>query len=145
MKVNQPVKKIERIKAMRKWRKQFEIPGLNIITVKKNYGNTYYLMGCGSQLQLYHVLKNLEAHSYKTYSTNLVKFLYKPVIEALVNSKDYKIAIYDKLKVTSTEMRITEAENYNKKRVKLVEFLFELEQYVSTKTLVEKFKEFLAQ
>jgi hypothetical protein len=102
-------------------------------------------MGCGSQLQLYHVLKNLEAHSYKTYSTNLVKFLYKPVIEALINSKDYKIAIYDKLKVTSTEMRITEAENYNKKRVKLVEFLFELEQYVSTKTLVEKFKEFLAQ
>ena len=100
-------------------------------------------MGLASHEHLYNVLTKLQAHSYKTYTSNLIKFLYKPVLEALINSKDYQIAIYEKLKVTSTELRIVELENANKKRGKFIEFLFELKEYVATKTIVEKFKEFL--
>ena len=106
MKLVQPDKKIERIKMMRKWRKKFEIEGLNVITIKKNYGYSYYLMGLASHEHLYNVLTKLQAHSYKTFTSNFIKFLYKPVIEALTNSKDYQIAIYEKLKITSTELRI---------------------------------------
>lgn len=38
---------------MKKWRKQYHISGLNIMCVKKNFGNVYYLIGCGSHFQIY--------------------------------------------------------------------------------------------
>jgi len=79
---------------MKKWKQQFQIPGLGVILVKKNYGNVYYLMGCTSQLQLYDILLNLKMHSYKKFTTSFVKFLYKPVFEALIESKDYQILIF---------------------------------------------------
>jgi hypothetical protein len=140
IKLTQPEKKIERMRVMKKWRKKFEIEGLNIITIAKNYGSVHYLMGLSSHEHLYNVFTSIQAHSYKTFSSNFIKFLYKPVFEALVNSKDYQIAIFEKLKVTATELRIVELENANKKRGKFVEFLFEIKEYAPTKTLVEKFK-----
>lgn len=77
-------------------------------------------MGLASHEHLYNVLTKLQVHSYKTYTSNFIKFLYKPVIEALVNSKDYQITVYDKLKITSTEIRIVEHENANKKKGKFI-------------------------
>ena len=106
MKVNLPEKKIIRIKTMKKWKKQFEIQGLNIFSVKRNFGITHYLIGYASQFQLYQVLTNLQTHSYKTFPTSFIKFLYKAPIEMLINCKEYQISIFDKLKITSTEFRI---------------------------------------
>jgi len=51
-------------------------------------------MGLASHEHLYNVLTKFQAHSYKTFTSNFIKFLYKPVIEVLICSKDYQIAIY---------------------------------------------------
>lgn len=91
---------------MKKWKKQFEIHALNIFTVKRNFGICYYLIGYATQFQLYQVLSNLQAHSYKTFPTNFIKFLYKAPIEMLINCEEYQITAFDKLKITSTEFRI---------------------------------------
>lgn len=108
MKLNLPEKKILRIKAMKKWKKQFEIHGLNIFNVKRNFGITHYLIGYATQFQLYQVLNNLQVHSYKTFPTSFIKFLYKAPIEMLIDSKEYQITAFEKLKITSTEFRIIE-------------------------------------
>lgn len=80
MKLNLPEKKILRIKTMKKWKKQFEIQGLNIFSIKRSFGISYYLIGYATQLQLYQVLSNLQTHSYKTFPTSFIKFLYKAPI-----------------------------------------------------------------
>ena len=106
IKLFQPDKKVDRIKAMNKWRRRFEIEGLNVITIKKNYGLAYYLMGLASHEHLYNVVTKLQGHFYKAFTSSFIKFLYKPVIEALINSRDYQIAVYEQLKIISTEIKI---------------------------------------
>ena len=87
---------------MKKWRKQYHIPGLNIMCVKKNFGNVYYLIGCGSHFQIYEVLKNLQTHTYKSYQSNLCKFIYKQIFTSLFESLSYQRDAFDKFKITSS-------------------------------------------
>lgn len=61
----------------------------------------------------------------------------------LINSKEYQISVFDKLKITSTEFKIIEIHNQNHKKGKFLEMFFELEKYAPTKELVSKYKEFL--
>ena len=102
MKVNQPEKKIDRIINMKKWRMQFNIQGLSIIKVNKNFGNIYYLVGFGSHQQIYSVLKNLQSHSYKSFVSTFLSNPYKSVLSLLTSLPCYQILSFSLLHITST-------------------------------------------
>jgi hypothetical protein len=102
MKVNQPEKKIERIRNMKKWRTQCKIQGLGIMRVKKNFGNIYYLLGFGSHEQIYSVLKNLQSHSYKSFPSTFLSTPYKPILSLLTSLPCYQILSFSLLNITSS-------------------------------------------
>jgi hypothetical protein len=98
-------RKIQRLLNMKKWRTQSHIPGLNLIKVSKDMGRYYYLAGYASQQRIYEVYQRLQSHSYKVYISDMRKSIYKRLIQGLIKTDDFQTQAYEKLKITSTELK----------------------------------------